>query len=295
MKSSFSLLAILVMSTVFFFTGCEGEEDPPNSAPTLSTKEISSITGTTAMGGGEVESDGCNSKQGNSNTTNCQITSKGVCWSTSPGPTVALTTKTDEGPGFYDFETKMTGLTDGTTYFVRAYATNGIGTSYGEEVSFTTAAVVGDEFQGGILAYFFQSGDPGYVAGQKHGIVCSKEDFSASPWSNTNTNTGATASALGTGQANTTTIVANQAAGNYAARLCNDLVVGTYTDWFLPSAVELSKLYSNKVTIGNFNTQYYWSSSELDISSALRVDFLSGSTITNGKFNTHAFRPIRIF
>jgi len=67
---------------------------------------------------------------------------------------------------------------------------------------------------------------------------------------------------LGTGQANTTAIVNVQGAGSYAAQLCNDLVLGGYSDWYLPSKDELNKLYLSKDVIGGFASKFYWSSAE---------------------------------
>jgi uncharacterized protein (TIGR02145 family) len=99
------------------------------SAPSISTIEISSITLTTAVSGGTISSDG-----------GANITAKGVCWSTTPDPTIS-SSKTDEGPGSSSFSSTITNLTAGTTYYVRAYATNSIGTGYGESVSFPTNPV----------------------------------------------------------------------------------------------------------------------------------------------------------
>jgi len=73
--------------------------------------------------------------------------------------------------------------------------------------------------------------------------------------------TGATGTAIGTRQANTTAIVNTKGIGSYAASLCNDLTVGGYNDWFLPSKDELDKLHTNKVAIGGFTDDNYWSSS----------------------------------
>ncbi len=99
--------------------------------PTVTTVAISSITLTSAVSGGTIASDG-----------GASITAKGVCWSTSPTPTVALTTKTDEGAGIASFTSSLTNLAAGTTYYVRAYATNSAGTGYGESISFPTSPVV---------------------------------------------------------------------------------------------------------------------------------------------------------
>jgi hypothetical protein len=95
---------------------------------TLTTTAASSITANSAVSGGNVTSDG-----------GAPITVYGVCWSTSPNPTTALSTKTiGVSGGLGSFVSNLTGLTTGTIYYVRAYATNASGTSYGNKVSFTT-------------------------------------------------------------------------------------------------------------------------------------------------------------
>jgi len=115
-------------------------------------------------------------------------------------------------------------------------------------VKISVTIAVGDSYQGGKVAYILVSGDPGYVAGQTHGLIAASSDQSTGiQWYNGSyTVTGATATALGTGNDNTVTIFNNQGAGNYAAKLCYDLVLGGYDDWFLPSKDELDKLYINK-------------------------------------------------
>jgi len=127
---------------------------------------------------------------------------------------------------------------------------------------------VGDVYQGGKIAYFFQSGDVGYIAGECHGIIAAEtdQDSSGTTWG-TYTLISGTSSAIGSGLTNTNAIVANQGAGTYAARLCYDLVLNGYSDWFLPSKDELSILYINRTVIGNFVTGGfsnggYWSSTE---------------------------------
>jgi len=98
--------------------------------PSLTTAAVTSITSTTATSGGEISSDGGSS-----------VTAKGVCWNTSANPTTA-DTKTSDGTGTGSFTSSITGLTPGETYHVRAYATNTAGTGYGEDLAFTTIAVV---------------------------------------------------------------------------------------------------------------------------------------------------------
>ena len=99
--------------------------------PTISTTTVSTITSSTASSGGVISSSG-----------GATITAKGVCWSTSPNPTVALTTKTNNGTGTATFTSSITGLLPITSYYVRAYATNSIGTAYGQEEIFTTLATL---------------------------------------------------------------------------------------------------------------------------------------------------------
>ncbi len=100
------------------------------TAPTVTTQAVSSITSTTATGNGNITTLG---------TPN--PTAHGVCWNTTGTPTLS-DSKTDEGAASATgaFTTSMTGLTANTTYYVRAYATNTAGTSYGSQVSFTTSA-----------------------------------------------------------------------------------------------------------------------------------------------------------
>ncbi|MCR5013170.1 MAG: choice-of-anchor J domain-containing protein [Bacteroidales bacterium] len=99
------------------------------SSPTVTTSQVTNITQTTAKGGGNVTASG-----------GANVTARGICWSTSHNPTVSGS-HASSGTGTGTFTANMTGLTANTTYYVRAYATNSAGTSYGSEVSFVTSAV----------------------------------------------------------------------------------------------------------------------------------------------------------
>lgn len=107
--------------------------------------------------------------------------------------------------------------------------------------------------------------------------------------------TGATGTAIGTRQANTTAIVNTKGIGSYAASLCNDLTVGGYNDWFLPSKDELDKLYTNKVAIGGFTDDNYWSSSGGGASATRYQNFLSGFQYYGHKARTLRVCAVRAF
>jgi uncharacterized protein (TIGR02145 family) len=94
----------------------------------LTTTGASNVTCTSASVGGTITFSGISS-----------VTQRGVCYGTSTSPTTSNST-TNDGSGAGSFSSNLTGLTAGTTYYVRAYATNSAGTAYGNEVSFTTAA-----------------------------------------------------------------------------------------------------------------------------------------------------------
>ena len=98
--------------------------------PTLITNEASSLSYTTVTIGGNISSDGGSA-----------ILSRGICYGTSPNPTTA-NQKTTESTGTGAFSSNLTSLSVSTKYYTRAYATNAVGTSYGNEVSFTTLTPV---------------------------------------------------------------------------------------------------------------------------------------------------------
>jgi uncharacterized protein (TIGR02145 family) len=100
-----------------------------NALPTLTTTTATTISQTGAVSGGNITSAG---------GTNDIVTARGVVWSKSAAPTIDLATKTNDGSGTGSFTSVLSGLTAGTTYYIRAYATNSAGTAYGNEVSFST-------------------------------------------------------------------------------------------------------------------------------------------------------------
>ncbi len=118
------LRTCLILQIFLFATSCNKSE--PTALPTVSTIAITNITQTTATGGGDVTSNG-----------GLVVTVRGICYSTSHNPDISGT-KTLESAGIGTFTSNLNGLTPNTVYYVRAYATNSLGTSYGNEVSLKT-------------------------------------------------------------------------------------------------------------------------------------------------------------
>ena len=147
---------------------------------------------------------------------------------------------------------------------------------------------IGQTYQGGIIFYLDST--------KAHGLIAAPTDQSSNiHWGSTTKVTGATGTAIGTGQANTKAIITAQGAGSYAAKLCDDLVMGGYSDWFLPSKDELNELYKNRVVVGGFAATYYWSATEYDSSYAWNQSFGSGNQNANNLADSYRVRAVRAF
>ena len=167
------------------------------------------------------------------------------------------------------------------------------------------AHYVGESYGGGIVFFVYDGG--------KHGLIAATADQSAGiRWSGGSyTNTRARADGIGAGLKNTAIIIANQGPvdGNaFAATVCNEysLTLGsvTYGDWYLPSKYELNLMYKNigagnalgLGNIGNFTTNYYWSSTEFDYDSACDQSFSNGVQGDDRKnFTGDSVRAVRAF
>jgi len=263
----------------------------PLTLPVIYTSSISSVTSCSAKSGGNITSDG-----------GSIITNKGICWSSSQNPTI-FDNHTTDGIGLGIYYSSLTGLSLGNIYYVRAYATNSIGTAYGNVVSFKTVLSIGENYLGGIIAYFFQAEDVGYIEGEVHGLIAAPYDQSDGiKWDeflNGVRHYTDTKVTIGSGLSNTILIVNTLGNGNYAAKMCYDLDLGGYSDWFLPSRDELNILYINRLSIGNLSSGYYWCSTSND---ALSTGAAWGQNFVNGdqsdrysKENLFHVRAVRNF
>jgi uncharacterized protein (TIGR02145 family) len=124
----FLKITVIIMLSIGFIPIMQSCQKP--TAPVVTTVSVSGVTQTSATSGGNVTDDG-----------GAAVTARGVCWGSSQNPTTG-SSKTSDGTGTSTFTSSITGLTANNTYYVRAYATNSEGTSYGNEVSFTTNPII---------------------------------------------------------------------------------------------------------------------------------------------------------
>jgi hypothetical protein len=192
----------------------------------------------------------------------------------APDPSAMLEIKsTDKGlllPRI-DYDNRPLNPAPGLLVFVTANGPFGNGLYFFDGVGWLKLTAVtyymGQHAGGGVVFYLDPSG--------LHGMIASETDEPASyPYGcNTDTIPGANGTALGTGSGNTSAILSVCSDPDIAAKACDNLVVDGYNDWYLPSRDELDTMFIHKDTIGGFNPNYYWSSSEQSIPGAWIVDF----------------------
>jgi len=160
-----------------------------------------------------------------------------------------------------------------------------------------TVRAIGKNYQGGIIFYLDGTGE--------HGLIAAPTDQSSGiQWYNDAYVTiGATGTAIGTGMDNTNKIIDAYGEGNYAAKLCADLVIGAYSDWYLPSKDELNLMFHNigqgavapLTNVGRFAGDFYWSSSEYATNSAWNQNFSAGYQNHPNEFKSFHVRAVRAF
>jgi hypothetical protein len=223
----------------------------PPAEPTVLTTTITDVSYSSVNSGGNITDDG-----------GAPVTARGIVWGTTSNPTIGSNIGiTSNGSGSGIFVSSITGLSLSTTYYVRSYATNSIGTSYGQEETFTTTLSIGDTYEGGLVFYIDGSGE--------HGLVAAPSNQGSGPYGSCGTGgCGSTGSGIGTGSNNTILIESGCADVGTAADRCANLVLSGYNDWFLPSKNELNEMLSVLGASGSFSIGYYWSSTEQDTWSA---------------------------
>lgn len=214
--------------------------------------------------------------EGNKVTLNGSITgdvdSRGFVYGTSPNPTIDNANQALASSSTASFSAII--FTDpNTTYYCKAYAYVDGQVVYGNEKTFETGYAIGQDLNGGVIAYFFASGDLGYVAGEQHGMIVATSTLGSTvPWGCTGTSIpNASGTAIGTGAANTSAIVSSCSDAGTAARLCNDLTVNGYSDWYLPSLDELKAIDANYERIDILSDGFYFTSSQSSANEAWTV------------------------
>ena len=156
---------------------------------------------------------------------------------------------------------------------------------------------VGSSFGGGVVAYVFKAGDPGYVAGETHGIIAAPKDLGKAIYGCYGSVIG-TSDSLGKGLTNTLAIVQNCKDTSSAAYKCYNYAVNGYDDWYLPSTQEMNLMLANAATIGGFLNETYMGSSEFQTAGpGVYVWKFECCYGTSYGFKTELFnvRPVRSF
>ena len=270
----------LLPNTTYFFRSFATNSNGVAYGDVLQFQTTSGLPSVSTLGSNSITSNAATLLGKLNNIGNGQVLSKGFCYSLSNNPSTSNTVISVPGSSVGNFSSEVSGLLPNTTYFFRAFATNSYGVAYGEVLQFQTSSpnlVIGQNYQGGIIAYL----DPSGI----HGIIAAPYDQSlSSPWGCQGSNiSGAEGSGFGEGYQNTIDITMDCNNVYIAARICSDLVLNGFNDWYLPSWTELNYLFNNRSLIGGFITTgqavgdcWYWSSTEVDADYAKFINFGNG-------------------
>jgi hypothetical protein len=260
--------------------------------PSLTTTAATSTTINSFTTGGTISSDGGN-----------LVTYRGVCWSTSSNPTIN-DNRILSGTGTGTFTITLSNLNVATTYYVRSFATNSAGTAYGNERVITTSSLVaGTTYLGGKIAYIFQSGDAGYIAGETHGFIIMNHAMGMqAAFGGYNPSTGysysGTSMNFGTGRNNT--LLLFNMTGNNASKYVYNVNYDGYNDWYIPSYNEWNKIGPNWTSLG-IPYGYYQCSSEVSRENSAffsvynSYGWISASLSNSGKTSLYDVIGIRNF
>ncbi len=252
-------------------------------------------------------------------SANKPILSSGLCYSTTGIPTIADNVVLNT-PFAENFTLNLTDLTHLTTYTVRTFLEVEGNVYYGTEISFTTLELITFEIGeigpgGGMVFYTDAIGEHGYE------VALAATEFEVQ-WGCYNSTVDGTEASLGSGRMNSDLILSFHdgidfytdpaqceedidmtggvvtSTGDVAAKICEDLVVDTFDDWYLPSVEAVSHIYTNLHAegLGDF-TSNLGSSTQNDtvVTDIDAVDFTDGSVISVTKRELVAYRAIRSF
>jgi len=270
-----------------------------NNVPTWSGNSYASVTISAAT---DITTSGASFNANISSDGGEAVTARGFCISQSPNPTINDVVITS-GSGIGSFTGDLTGAGDNVTFYVRAYATNSLGTRYSNQISFTTINIfgVGDVTpSGGIVFYDKGSYSDGWRYMEAAPVA---SEFVGYGWECTGIIIDAAKSPeIGAGLSNTQAIVSycpitDPNASPKAAMLCDRLEFAGFSDWFLPSHNELMAMYNAlKINnIGGFAEEIYWGSTLYDSSTASAINFSNGASITGSKLSDFRIRAARRF
>lgn len=256
-------------------TSCK--KDNNDKLPVVLTKSVTLLEENTLIVESKVTSEG-----------GAPILFKGQCWSSFPQPTVENGNTIFEGTGVGNFSSSIQGLNYLNIYYVRSFATNNYGTSYGEEKIIRTSIPIGTVYQGGIVVYIYkpednfvdQNGQPQtlFVEGETHGLIAAEQNILSGIWAcgaeANSPGIAETNPALGRGKYNTQNII-SFCDDLSAAKSCSDLELNGYSDWFLPSTMELHLFMHQQLATESSLQGYYWTSTEHNFEKAFTIGLQS--------------------
>jgi hypothetical protein len=285
-------LAVIIL----LISSCEGESsndengNPPDNSVSqnaeVTTEEIAGnpdlakfIAGISATGGGNVLNEGSSA-----------VSERGICWNTAGNPTTNDPYSSDgSGSGIF-LNAEMTGLTVNTVYHLRAYAVNGSGTFYGNEVTFNSGYAFDGTIASGGMVFYNDGNGSGLIAGPViHTPLKWIEGGATQTTINNNTSYH-----IGTGLANSNAIVAQAGHSKSAAKTCFDYTGYSYDDWYLPSKFELDLVYQ-RLNIYIDTPNFVWSSTEYNTMWGCRIDFSNGTDANTWKYTPSVAIPVRNF